>query len=183
MRRNRQALSRIARSPHDLVEIQRGAGREDQPVARAVDQAFVREAFDRVERVLSLRLRARLAADKLVHRPRPLIVLAEEPDHNAPLVPRVILGRLVRLLLHRKVLPFGATAPGQFTLSLGPISRMQPTLDFRGDGRKGFRQGFRQRLLGVPVPNEAFPATNSTNETRAPLGMPTIVEATASTVG
>jgi hypothetical protein len=26
---------------------------------------------------------------------------------------------------------------------------MGPTLDFRGDGRKPFRQGFRQRLLEV----------------------------------
>jgi Sulfotransferase domain len=28
--------------------------------------------------------------------------------------------------------------------------------------------------LGVAVPNEVFPATNSTNETRAILGMPAV---------
>jgi hypothetical protein len=51
------------------------------------------------------------------------------------------------MVLHRKVPPFGATPLGQFALSPGAISRMAPTLDSGSDGRKGFRQGFRQRLL------------------------------------
>jgi hypothetical protein len=37
--------------------------------------------------------------------------------------------------------------------------------------------------LGVAVPNEPFPATNSTNETRAILGMPPVSEAGESPVG
>jgi Sulfotransferase domain len=37
--------------------------------------------------------------------------------------------------------------------------------------------------LGVAVPNEPFPATNSTNETRAILGMPPVSEAGESAVG
>jgi hypothetical protein len=37
--------------------------------------------------------------------------------------------------------------------------------------------------LGVAVPNEAFPATNSTNETRTLLGMPPLPQAGERTVG
>jgi sulfotransferase family protein len=37
--------------------------------------------------------------------------------------------------------------------------------------------------LGVAVPNEAFPATNSTNETRAILGMPPLPQAGEPAVG
>jgi hypothetical protein len=37
--------------------------------------------------------------------------------------------------------------------------------------------------LGVAVPNEAFPATNSTNETRAMLGMPPLPQAGETAVG
>src|SRR6202050_5651798 len=48
--------------------------------------------------------------------------------------------RLVRLVGHRKVPPFGVTAGGQFTLSPRPIRMERPKLDCADAAIKGFRQ-------------------------------------------
>ena len=60
--------------------------------------------------------------DDLVHRPRPLIVVADEQDEHAPIVAIVIdLELVVRLWLHGKGLPFRATAPGWLQPARGPL--------------------------------------------------------------
>jgi hypothetical protein len=153
MRRQRHhhllfAFRVMARSRRDLVVVQGGACGEHEAVRRLVDQPGSDEPCDRFDGVLRGRTGVRAVADKLVHRPRALIVRVDQPDHHAPVVTVVRLDHWVRLLLHRKVPPFGATAPGQFALSLGPISRMQPTLDAPGNALNQFCYSFRRSLLG-----------------------------------
>lgn len=141
----------MARSRRDLVVVQRGPRRVDEIVCRAVDQPQSAKASDRVERVRPADVFASAVTDKLIDCPRALIVWVEESDHDAPIVRVVRLDRWVRLLLHRKVLPFGATVPGQLALSPGPISRMPPNLRQPASHINEFRYSFRRTLLVGPV--------------------------------
>ena len=58
----------------------------------------------------------------LLNRPWPLLVIAEQQAEDRRVNLTVFLGRGEgTLLLPGKVLPFRATAPGQFALSPGPL--------------------------------------------------------------
>lgn len=114
-------------SGRDLIHVQRGACREDEPIARLMDEPNATEPREGVVRVFRRDVFAGPVPDKLVHGPRPLIVRVDEPGHHAPVVHVVRLYCWVRLLLHRKVLPFGATPPA-VTAVRGHFDREAPNL-------------------------------------------------------
>jgi hypothetical protein len=126
--------------------MQRGACGEDEPVARLVDQPDATEPHEGIVRVFRRDVFAGAVADKLIDRPRPLVVGVEEPVHDAPIVHVLGFYGWVRLLLHRKVPPFGATPPavsavrGHFDREAATVSASRPSVN-------EFRYTFRQTLL------------------------------------
>jgi hypothetical protein len=136
----------LPQSGSDLINVQRGTCREDEAVRRAVDQPCSYKPGDRFESVLSADVLVRTVADKLIDRPRPLVVGVEEPVHDAPIVHVLGFYGWVRLLLHRKVPPFGATPPavsavrGHFDREAATVSASRPSVN-------EFRYTFRQTLL------------------------------------
>lgn len=66
-----------------------------------MEQADSSQAVDGVDCLLSTCSIGVAVADHLVRRPRPLITLVKEPDHDAPIMPGVVLAdRLVRFRTH-----------------------------------------------------------------------------------
>jgi hypothetical protein len=94
--RHSQLLSRMARSRHDLVEVQRRPRGEDKAVRRAVDQPDADKPRDRVQRVLAGSTGVGAITDKLIDRPRPLVVRVKEPVHHSPVVHVVRLDSGIR---------------------------------------------------------------------------------------
>lgn len=84
-------------------------------------------------------------AGEVIHRPDGLLICEQVQHAPFGLIQPASRGTSI-LGLHGSFASC-ATAPGQFALSLGPTCMDQPTLDWFRDGRKGFRQGFRQALL------------------------------------
>src|SRR5580698_11178218 len=87
----------LTASRRDLVEVQRRSCGEDQIVCRAVDQPGSVESDKRVGRVARARVAVRPVTNKLIDRPRPLIVRVKKAKHHAPIVHVVGLFGWVRL--------------------------------------------------------------------------------------
>ncbi len=67
----------------DLVQMERCAGGEDEVIGGAVDQFGSGEPSYRVQGVRSADVFVGVVTDKLVYRPRPLIVRVKQAEHDA----------------------------------------------------------------------------------------------------
>lgn len=128
----------------DLDHAARRTGREDVAVAGLVDEPGSAQAPHGVYGGCGV---VKVAADVL-DRPDRLLAVGHQVEHH--LLKRVVaLARRGGILLVHGSYGSFATAPGQFTLSPGPIDREAPNLSAPRHGVNAFRSPFRRTHLAA----------------------------------